>query len=152
MQTRFNGRAQPKAKVRKRRRYNTRRIKQYRSYQIQEIAKLFRVHKNTVRQWIKRGLTVNDTVKPHLIYGEVLKEFLQRMQHDRKSKCKPGYLYCVKCRMPQKPLNMAVDIAPLNSRCLHLTAKCEVCDTAINQFASPRNLTKLQALFNAINT
>ena len=48
-------------------RLNPRRVKVHRSYTVEEVAKLFRVHKNTVRDWLKVR-SANDrwsTADPH---------------------------------------------------------------------------------------
>jgi len=41
----------------------------YRNYTVEEIAKLFGVHRNTVRQWVKQGLPTSDRKRPMLILG-----------------------------------------------------------------------------------
>lgn len=61
----------------KKRHPNPRLVKIHRSYTIEEIAKLFGVHKNTVRHWMKNGLTATDDKRPMLILGRVLAAFLQ---------------------------------------------------------------------------
>ena len=85
----------------KRRHPNYRLVKIHRNYTVEEIAKLFDIHKNTVRQWIKEGLeTINDK-RPMLILGPVLMAFLQARRLKNKQTCKPGELYCVRCRAPR---------------------------------------------------
>ena len=87
----------------KKRRPNYRRVKIHRNYTIEDIARLFGIHKNTVRHWIKEGLeTINDK-RPILILGPVLKEFLQIRRLKNKQTCKPDELYCLRCRTPKLP-------------------------------------------------
>ena len=58
-------------------RLNPNLAKIHRNYSIEEVASLFSVHKNTVRGWIKSGLSVCDDQKPMLILGVVLRDFLK---------------------------------------------------------------------------
>ena len=66
----------PKRTPRRRRRYPVNRIKQTCTYDSGEIAKLFAVHRNTVRHWLKEGLTAIDARRPVLVHGAVLKAFI----------------------------------------------------------------------------
>jgi predicted DNA-binding protein (UPF0251 family) len=51
---------------------NPRLVKIHRSYTIAEAAGRCEVHRNTVRQWIKRGLPIINDGKPLLIHGRDL--------------------------------------------------------------------------------
>ena len=61
----------------RRRRPNHRLVKIHRTYTVEEIVDLFGVHKNTVRHWVKDGLTTTDDKRPMLILGHVLVAFLK---------------------------------------------------------------------------
>ena len=92
----------------KKRHPNHRLVKIHRSYTVEEIARLFGIHKNTVRHWVKEGLATIDDKRPMLILGHVLAAFLQARRVKNKQTCKPGELYCVRCRAPRSPAgNMA---------------------------------------------
>ena len=51
---------------------NHRLVKIHRNYTVEEIAKLFGIHKNTVRNWVKDGLATIDDKRPMLILGHEL--------------------------------------------------------------------------------
>jgi len=87
----------------KKRHPNHRLVKIHRAYIVEEIASLFGMHKNTVRHWIKDGLNTIDDKRPMLILGHVLVEFLKARRVKNKQPCKPGELYCVRCRAPETP-------------------------------------------------
>jgi len=87
----------------KKRHPNPRLVKIHRSYTVEEIAKRFGIHKNTVRHWIKEGLAAIIDKRPMLIQGIVLAEFLGNRRKKNKQPCKPGELYCVRCRAPKLP-------------------------------------------------
>jgi hypothetical protein len=56
---------------------NPRLVKIHRNYSVEDIARLFGVHKNTVRSWLKQGLAAIDDRRPTLILGRELMRFLQ---------------------------------------------------------------------------
>ena len=72
------------------RRPNPRLAKIHRNYTVEEIASLYGVHKNTVRQWIKDGLPTSDHRRPLLVLGRDLAEFLHNKRRKNKRTCKPG--------------------------------------------------------------
>ena len=84
------------------RRPNHRLVKLHRNYTVEEIARLYDAHKNTVRQWVKAGLPVLDDKRPMLILGRELAAFLQARRTKNKRSCQPGEMYCLRCRAPKK--------------------------------------------------
>jgi transposase-like protein len=46
---------------------NPRLVKLHRNYSVEEIARLFDLHKNTVRHWLKQGLAAIDDRRPRLV-------------------------------------------------------------------------------------
>ena len=115
---------------------NHRRVKTHRSYTVEEVASLFGIHKNTVRHWIKNGLTSIDSKRPMLILGSDLVEFLQIRRTRNKQTCKPGELYCVRCRIPQPAAEDIAEYSPTNERTGNLIAICPVCDAIMNRRVS----------------
>jgi len=66
------------------------------SYDVAEIAKLFNVHRNTVRQWLREGLETIDDRRRLLIHGAALKSYLTVRQRARKHVCDLGEFFCFK--------------------------------------------------------
>jgi hypothetical protein len=80
---------------------NHRQLKVHRNYMVEEIASLFGVHKNTVRERIKAGLPVLDDKRPMLILGQELAASPQARRTKNKQTCQPGQMYCVRLPRPE---------------------------------------------------
>ncbi len=79
--------------------YPLNRIKTRNSYTTDEISALLSVHKRTVFIWIKEGLKIlGEKRKKVLVMGFDLKDFLKKKNDKRKTKLKPGEIYCLSCR------------------------------------------------------
>ena len=122
-------------------RLNPRRVKIHRSYTVEEVAQLFRVHKNTVRAWIKAGLQTIDERRPTLILGRVLARFLHERRQRTRQRCQPGQLYCVRCRAPKDPASRVAEYVPMTAGSGNLKGRCGTCGTVIWRRVSLRNLT-----------
>ena len=72
-------------------------VKIHRNYTVDDAARLLGVHKHTVRAWIKSGLSVLNDMRPVLILGQDLKEFLKTRRTKNKRPCKPEQFYCFRC-------------------------------------------------------
>jgi len=117
----------------KKRHPNHRLLKIHRSYTVEEIARLFGFHKNTVRHWVKEGLGTIDGKRPMLIHGQVMAAFLQARRAKHKQTCKPGELYCVRCRAPKSPAGNMADYTPITEKFGRLVAICPDCNTIMNK-------------------
>ena len=115
---------------------NPNRVKIHRNYTVEEVATLFDIHKNTVRNWIRKGLPVLDDQKPFLILGVELKEFLKISRKKNKQKCKPDEMYCMSCKSPQRPAENMVDYVPVSDHSGRLVGLCSTCESIINKICS----------------
>ena len=116
----------------------------HRSYTVEEVADLYSVHKNTVRTWInKHGLNTNDDLRPVLILGRDLKEFLQNRRTKNKRKCLPHEVYCLKCRKPQVPAGSMADYLPMTDTTGRLISICPTCESLVNKYIS---LSQIQTI------
>jgi excisionase family DNA binding protein len=118
---------------------NPRLAKLHRAYTTEQAARLFGVHRNTVRAWIKAGLpTVAG--RPALIEGRELRAFLERRSAAAKRPCPPGTLYCCKCRVPRAPVPHAVVFEAREHGAGSLRAICVTCGTRMFQRARQERL------------
>lgn len=111
-------------------------VKTHRSYTVEEVAGLYGIHKNTVRNWVKNGLATIDSKRPTLIQGSILVEYLQERRTKNKQTCKPGELYCVRCRVPRPAGGDMAEYSPVNEKTGNLVAICPVCYATINRRVS----------------
>jgi hypothetical protein len=127
---------------------NPRLVKIHRNYTVEEVALLLEVHKNTVREWIKRGLAVLDDMRPMLILGSDLIDFLKARRAKNKQPCKPGEMYCLRCRAPKTPGGNMVDYEPKTETLGNLYGICPDCGAGMNRRTS---MAKLEQIIGQID-
>jgi hypothetical protein len=121
-------------------RLNPRRVKLHRNYTVGEAAMLFRVHKNTVRGWLKSGLPPIDGRRPILILGRQLARFLHARREYTRRRCRPGQFYCFRCRAPRASAAQKADYLPITASSGNLRAICSECGTRMYRRVSLRKL------------
>lgn len=129
-----------------RRKINFRRIKVHASYTVEEAARATGAHKNTVRQWIKDGLSVVDDKRPLLILGSVLKQFLKNRRASRRRPCGSTQCYCFRCREPRTPDGNIADYSPITSSSGNLIAICPVCEGLMYRRVGRDGLVRLSGV------
>lgn len=119
---------------------NPRLAKVHRSYSVDEMARLFNVHKNTIRSWLKQGLAAIDGQRPTVARGEEVRRFLTDRRARAKQACGPGRIFCLPCRAPKVPaLKMAECVATSNATGT-LQGICPDCDRMIYRRVNPGKL------------
>ena len=132
----------------RKRRPNYRLVKIHRSYTVEEAARLFGTHKNTVRAWVKAGLPTCDSKRPTLVLGRDLADYLQARRTKNKSPCQPGEIYCVRCRAPKRPGGDMADYQPITASLGNLIGICPDCEGMIYRRASFEKLPLIRAKLN----
>ncbi len=120
----------------RRRRIDPRRAKTHYSYTVAEAADLFGVHRNTVRHWIKNGLETVRAGGHVLILGDELRAYLIRKQAQRRVRCPPGSMFCLKCRDARRPPPGLVELVPLSPTTVNLRGLCPTCGGLMHRRAS----------------
>lgn len=127
---------------------NHRLVKIHRNYSVEEAASLLCKHKNTVRGWTRNGLPTIDDKRPYLIHGHDLIAFLKAQREKNKQSCKPGQLYCVRCRLPKFPAGGMADYEPVTEKIGNLIAICPDCDSIMNRWVG---LDKIEAIYENLD-
>lgn len=128
----------------KKRHHNPNRAKTHRNYTVEEAADLYGVFKGTVRNWIKAGLPVLNDKRPMLILGSDLTAFHRAKNTKNKQTCKPGEMYCLKCRAPKKPDSNMVDYEAITEKIGNLVGICPDCYTTMNRRVSRAKLDQVR--------
>ena len=118
---------------------NPRLAKIHMSYTVEEVTTLYGVHRNTVRQWIKRGLPTIDG-RPVLVLGRDLAAFLRARRLRNKRPCQPGEIYCMRCRTPRRPAGDLVEYRALTARLGSLVGICPRCEALMYRRVSAERL------------
>lgn len=121
---------------------NHRLVKLHRNYTVEEVAMVLGAHKNTVRHWLKNGLDAIDQRRPVLILGMVLVAFLKHRRQSGKRPCKPGEIYCLRCREPRRPSDNLVHYRSLIADRGDLVGNCSACAAALYRRTSMANLAQ----------
>jgi Helix-turn-helix domain len=127
------------------RRPNYRLVKIHRNYTVEEIARLFGMHKNTVRSWVKAGLATCDGKRPILILGRELAGYLKTRRTKNKRPCEQGEIYCVRCRAAKKPAGDMAEYQPITATLGNLMGICPNCEGMIFKRASFEKLALIRA-------
>jgi hypothetical protein len=124
------------------RRPNPRRVKIHRNYSVEDITRLFNLHKNTVRSWLKQGLATIDDRRPMLVLGGELSRFLYERRKKGKRECGPGRIYCIACRAPKIPGLKMVECTPTGVA----ASLCGICPDCGRLMYRHVNLSSLDAI------
>lgn len=122
---------------------NHRLAKIHRTYTVEETARLFGVHRNTVRTWIRSGLPKIDRMRPTVIAGTDLSTFLQKRRQRNKRPCAAGELFCLRCRLPRKPAGNRAEYRPMTTTTGNLVGTCSACSLQMHRRVS---LAKLESI------
>jgi hypothetical protein len=119
---------------------NPRLAKIHRNYSVEELAGLFKVHKNTVRGWFRDGLTPIDDQRPTLIRGDEARRFLIERRAKARQSCGPGRIFCLPCRAPKVPAGNMAELRSEGGSNGSLCGICPDCDRLIYRRVNPMKL------------
>ena len=130
--------------------YNHRIVKQYRSYTVEQVCNLFKdkkLHPQTIREWVKSGELEAIAKKPISIYGEVLKDFLEKRNAAHKKHLDFNQFKCVKCQEVVFPKNNTISLYINNNGSIKAVAICPSCNHETIRFYKKNEHVKLEETF-----
>jgi hypothetical protein len=119
---------------------NHRLAKIHRCYSVEDLARLFKVHKNTVRNWFKQGLDPIDDQRPILVRGQEVRRFLVERRMGAKRACGPGRIYCLPCRAPKVPAGEMADCVSTTNTTGTLCGICPDCGRMMYRRVNPQKI------------
>jgi hypothetical protein len=123
---------------------NPRLAKIHRSYSVDELARLFKVHKNTIRSWLKQGLEPIDGQRPTVVRGEDVRRFLAERRARAKRPSGLGRIYCLPCRAPKVPAGNMAECVATDDTTGTLRGICPDCDRMIYRRVNPQKLAAVR--------
>lgn len=123
---------------------NPRLAKIHRSYSVEEITRLFKVHKNTARAWLRNGLEAIDGQRPTVVRGEEIRRFLGERRRRSKRPTGPGRIYCLPCRAPKVPAGKMAECVVTVATSGMLQGICPDCDRMIYRKVNPQELATVR--------
>ena len=111
---------------------------------MEDTSRLFKIHKNTVRHWLKQGLAPIDDHRPTLIRGEELRRFLTERRARAKQACGPGRIFCLPCRAPKVPAGNMAECIQTGDTTGTLRGICPDCDRMIYRRVNPQKLDAIR--------
>jgi hypothetical protein len=116
----------------------------HRNYSVEEVSRLFGVHKNTVRTWLRQGLEPVDDQRPTLVRGQELSRFLINRRARTKQACGPGRIYCLACRAPKVSAGKMADCIQTGESTGTLQGICPDCNRMIYRRVNPQKLAAVR--------
>jgi hypothetical protein len=130
-------------RIKRRRTFNAKVFRPRRAYSFAEIAEMLGIHLRTVQLWRKEGLKIlADGVKPYLVMGRDIQDFLKDRIRKRKKPLQLGQFFCPRCQQPRNSLvrHLRVDftnrmLGPRHRQAI-IRGICEVCGIRVSLFSS----------------
>jgi DNA-directed RNA polymerase subunit M/transcription elongation factor TFIIS len=136
--------------------YDHKRIKGYRSYKISDICRMYKdkkLHEQTIRKWVKSGqLEAILDGKTMLIYGAVLKQFLQESNQQHQTKLAFSHFRCGKCKTKDAPLELQVTLQQGRGGCIQAFGVCIKCGHRMNRHYKAAQRAEIENVFHVLHS
>jgi len=133
-----------------RRIYHLNTIKYWYSYDLEEACDLLNVHPQTIRDWIRDGLAVNQQPGITLIYGNDLKKFLGKLNQSQKRPPKFDQMLCMSCKDAKDAFKKQICLKHIRNL-LEAKAICRDCKGKMNRNYKLKNISELRKIFHVVD-
>lgn len=127
---------------------NHRRIKSKFCYQFNELSEVLEVTSQTIQNWHKSGMEVlDDTSRPFLVMGFMVKKFLLERKKKRKIELNKGEFLCPRCMCSRKSKPDRITVEKTgrklgNIEQIFIKGVCAVCGCNMIFFTSERKIAE----------
>jgi DNA-directed RNA polymerase subunit M/transcription elongation factor TFIIS len=136
--------------------YDHQKPKSYRSYKISDICRLYRdkkLHEQTVRKWVKSGqLEAIFDGNVILIYGAVLKRFLQDSNQQHQKKLEFSHFRCGKCKTKDAPLEHQVTLQQGRGGSIQAFGMCITCGHCMHRHYKASQRAEIEKVFHVLHS
>ena len=133
--------------------YPHNRVRYWYAYDIDDICGLFDdigLHPQTVRKWVKSGLSTIDKGRPTLIYGNDLINFLKKHNQSNKRKTAFDEFYCMKCQDARPIFQNKIHIVQ-KAQFLRAQGHCRTCKSKMNKSYKMTDYPALKRKFKLVD-
>ncbi|MEP4194617.1 MAG: helix-turn-helix domain-containing protein [Aliishimia sp.] len=123
-------------------------VQQVLTYTVEEAAGALGVTPATVRNYVRRGLTVMSSKRPALMSGRDIREFLRAERKAKKAPLAFDELRCPSCCKGRRPFGMLVDLERISPSTAILKGLCERCEASSSRFIAIRQIPEFGATFD----
>jgi len=130
--------------------YNPQLIHSKRSYTVEKLCNVYqdkKLHAQTIRGWVNSGELEVISKKPIIIYGAIIKSFLEQRNKAHKKTLDFDQIKCVFCKQSSSPKNKEITIYQNKNGSWKAVGFCQVCDHEISKFYKRDDRQKLAETF-----
>ncbi len=113
-------------------------------YSIEELCKLYNVHRNAVTNWLHSGLSKSDSHRPYLFRGAEVKRYHNAQRSKSRAKLKQGEFNCPTCKMAGFPEPETLTFRTTSTGRLMALAACPCCGGVLPKLLNATECDKLK--------
>ncbi len=132
--------------------YSVRGLCYYICYSAEDLATHFGVHIQTVREWVRKGLSPIDNNKPALFMGAAVIQFINALNDQRKIATAFNEFYCVSCHHAHTPGQNTIELKQDSGGFIRATGVCSKSGIRIHKCYKMEDLPQLRKKFTVVDT
>jgi hypothetical protein len=118
-----------------RKKLNPRLVEKISCYTVDDLAELFKMHRQSVFRWLDNGLKTIDDRRPYMMFGQDIIDWINLNRPTKPKQSDPTKVYCVKCRN-----HVVFDLEKswtIKGRTANnfIQSRCPVCNSTVNKIS-----------------